>query len=193
MAIDNNVLQDLLDLIGRDSFEETVNSEDVAAILKAGVPACLKSQLDLIVGGGSERARMWTSEQWLNRAGYSPVQKVAVKQMLQLDPATLEALKLIAKEDDDPIEGVCQPLIEDDGDGIGADPGTIEREVQEVSVLLRKGGNRVPGSDSDVPSADVPIRPEPGGVEKAGRASEGSSQDLGVHQREADMETDPKA
>lgn len=147
----DNVLQELLDLIGRDQLAE-MDPEDVEGILKAGVPHALKTQLDLMIGAGSERARMWTSDRWLDRAGYSPVQKVAVKQQLSLDKATLEALRQIAAEDDDRDSGVCEKVGGGDQPGLGGNPGVLEGEVEEKSVLLQQGHPRVPGPESKLPS-----------------------------------------
>ena len=77
-----NVLRELMELI--NDGEDFIQPEEVEAVLKRGIPHALRAQLDVIMGGENERVRSHAAEQWLNRSGYAPVQKVAVKQQLSL-------------------------------------------------------------------------------------------------------------
>jgi hypothetical protein len=126
--VQQNVLAELLDLVGRENMP-ALPREDVESILNAGVSHALKTHLDLMIGGSSERTKAWVAKDWLDRSGLAPVQKVAVREHISFDAKTLEALKRIASEDDDRDGVVREAVVEDAEPGLGSDPGDAAPEV----------------------------------------------------------------
>jgi hypothetical protein len=179
----DNVLSDLLDLVGRDGA--TLEEEGVQEILKAGVPHALKAHLDLMLGGASERARMWVADRWLDRAGHSVIQKQAIKHQISLDPATLAALKQIALEDSSPV------IIE--ANGHGRDPAAITGEVQSFPVLLGEGGPGLQGSKPALSPEAVLRNPVNDAQTKAPDGAAGTSQDVHCDTGVSDLAPYPEA
>ena len=105
MSVDDNVLAELLDLMGKGNMPE-VSDEEINELLKRGVPIALKEQLNLMMGAGQEKVKAWMIKEWLDRAGWSPVQKIAVAKKISFDDKTLRALAAIAAEDGDTIDAV---------------------------------------------------------------------------------------
>lgn len=190
----SNLLADLLDLIGRDRLPE-LDADGVDDVLAAGVPVALRTHLDLMSAGGSERARMWVADRWLDRAGYSPIKKVAVAEKITIDPETLKALQMIAKEAEttDEHSGVCAQPLESLGGGLGEDTGGPEGAIEAELIFSGESGSGVSGSDASLPSGDVQLRARPDHPEKAGGASEGAPQDDGLHENKTGLEADPEA
>jgi len=158
MSKPENILQELLDLIGREDLPK-MSPEDINDILQRGAPVALKEQLNLIVGATQEKTKAWMIKEWLDRAGYTPITKIAIAKKIQLDEKTLRVLAKIAGEEEDDSDGeLCEAIGQAGENGSGSDPAQLEATVQEVAVLPVEGDPRVSGSDSEVSPQDVSVR-----------------------------------
>lgn len=169
------VVRDLLALIGKGE-EEDLTDQDVQDILRGGVKHALKAQLDIILGAENDKTKAYMAEQWLNRAGYSPVQKMAVKNQIAFEPETLQALLAVMKEDDQNSQlraGTGQGSL----DGPGGDPAIIEIEGEEIVILPGEGDSGEPGPDTKVPSESVLHDTRPPAQEEAAGGAERASKD----------------
>jgi len=187
----NNILKDLLDLMGRDDLP-AMEEVEVDAILQNGLPIALKTHLDIMLGGESERTRAWVAKDWADRAGYSPVQRSIEKKVFSLDERTIKALEAISEEDATDVE-FCEATGERDTLGSGNDQRSLTDEVKEELILLGKSRVGVCGPDAEVSSSDVPVRAEHDDQETVGGGAEGASQDDRLHKVKDDPQVDPGA
>lgn len=184
----DSILAELLNLIGSEDLPETTTDE-INEILQRGVPIALKEQLSLIVGAGQERNKAWMIKEWLDRAGYAGVQKIAVAKKIQLDEKTLAVLSKIAGEDD-PDSKLCEEVITIEATGSGGDTPQLEAEMQGVPLLPEQGGPRLSGLDADIPPQDVQVRTRSDNSTPSGGTSSGSSQEYSLQPRQADPPAD---
>lgn len=148
----NNLLTELLDLVGRDQLED-IQDTDIESVLKAGVPHALKTHLDLMLGAGNERVKMWIADRWLERSGHGAIQKAEITQKITFDPATLLALQNLAAEDQETItidveSTVCPELEQADEAGPGGAATDPPDEVPQEPVLPGEGSAGVCGPDA---------------------------------------------
>ena len=148
----NSVLRELLDIMGRDRLP-VLSVEETEDVLKAGVPYALSTQLDLMLGGDNERTRAWLADRWLDRAGYSPVQKMAVQQRIQIDPATLAALKAIADEDVAGPPAIDAVIVTGE---LSAEPSMAESEPRESEKAEPATAGDAPGASTPLLSSEQP-------------------------------------
>lgn len=191
MGKKDSILAELLNLIGSEDLPET-STDEINEILQRGVPIALKEQLSLIVGAGQERNKAWMIKEWLDRAGYAGVQKIAVAKKIQLDDKTLKVLAAIAGEDD-PNSELCEEVITIEATGPGGDPAQLEGPLSGVPVLPEQGDLGVPGFDAGLPSQDVPVRAGPDDTQKVGGTPARTPEVDGVQQGQANLEDDPGA
>jgi len=186
----STVLRELLELVGAEA--DGMGDEDVREILRKGVPHALKAQLDIMIAGENEKTRAYAADRWLDRSGYSPIQKVAVKEQISFDPETLRALMAIAAEDDQDSR-IRTAVGEGSQAGPGGDPAAIEAEVEGEPLLLLQGGAGEPGSDAHLSPAALQRDPRPTDSTQAAGVAARSPEDDHRNKGEADLEVDSEA
>lgn len=147
----SDVFKDLMDLIGDTGEGEDLTSDDVQRILQAGVGKALRAQLDVMGSSQNDKTKAFVAKDWLDRAGYKPVDKVAVQQRIAFDPETLKVLALIAAEADDQDSGIRTLPGAVVSNGPGGDPGIIEATFTELPLLSEQSGTGTQGPDGASP------------------------------------------